>query len=346
MRKNNVPILFAIILIGCVMPPQTTSVPTLIQSSSTFVAITPFASQNPPLTSTVIPTRTLMPLIATLGAAMARCQGDVYNEYTYYRYNENGLSPDKRWTAVVCADNEIYTKISDESSNLVWKLPALDTEDVNPGPEWFLEPYHWSADGYYLYLVPSCLCSIDSPSLRFKDGFGLYRLTLADGQLDTWFEPSDSGYAFSFSPDSRLFVFGDTENRQQIYLRNLISGTETILTFKEKYDSVGRFLWANDISELIIVAGVSGWTYFENDFSLFLYELHSDTLTLLIDNDERRLIPYRPPQFDEAGFKQSWISKDILLLSESYSDSVWELNIRTGELFLYPNLVTTFTPSP
>lgn len=277
---------------------------------------------------------------------MATCQGDVYNKYTHYRYNENGLSPDKRWIAVVCTDNEIYARASDESSNLVWKLPALDTDDLNPGPELHLEPYHWSVDGRYLYLVPSCLCSIDGPALRFKDGCGLFRLNLANGQLYTWFEPSVFGYAFSFSPNDHLFVYGDTENRQQIHLRNLISETGTTLTFKEIYDSVGRFLWANDSSELIIVAGENGWIYFENGFSLFLYELHGNTLTLLIDNDERKFTPYQQPQFDEAGLKQPWISEDILLLSESYSDSVWELNIRTGELSLYPNLVTTFTPSP
>jgi hypothetical protein len=243
---------------------------------------------------------------------------------------------------VVCTDNEIYTKVSDVNSDLVWELPTLDADDS----EWYLEPYHWSVDGHYLYLVPSCLCSIDSPALRFKDGYGLFRLNLANGQLDTWFEPSVFGYAFSFSPDDHLFVFVDAENGQQIHLRNLISETETILIFEEKYDSVGRFLWAIDSSELIIVAGVSGWVYFENGFSLFLYKLNSNTSTLLIDNDERKFTPYQRPQFDEAGFKHPWVSKDILLLSESYSDSIWKLNIHTGELSLYTNLVATFTPGP
>ncbi len=300
------------------------------------------SSTTPSFTPTTRPTPTFEPAQATVEAAIDSCDGRSLQKYVRARE----LSSGGEWIAVVCGDNGIYTKVSYQRSEIVWNLPALDLDESILGPEWFLEPYRWSNDGRYLYLMPSVLGFSDCPSCFPIDGFGLFRMNLLTGKLETWFEPTHEGYNFSFSPDERFFVYSDPDDLHVVRIRNQDSGKESALRFKEKYVDFGRFVWTTESSELLIVTGMGGYQLLSlnSGYSLLLYDLRDGSLKILIDNDPRQLIPASKDY--SARPNGPWLSNEVLLLVESRSDATWMLNIRTGKLLPYVNPVASPTRIP
>lgn len=251
------------------------------------------------------------------------------------------LSPDGRWTAVVCQDNGNYTRVSQMAGSTVWDLPVIDTGDTFPGADWYLQPYHWADDGHFLYLAPRSYAEIDCIGCTRIDAFGLYRLSLSTGRLETWFSPDINGYSFAFSPGDRYFVYADASDPHLVVIRDLSRQNPRYIKFDAKYEWAGAFAWSTDSSELVIVARIN-----EESYSLFLYRLEDRSLKILVQDDPRPLYP--PTGYDyEIRLGSPWISEDLLILGDPiFGGKAWTLNLRTGVLLPYVNPSPTSTHTP
>lgn len=186
MKRLSILFMAVGILVSCTIKSKDQSTP-----ASTSIAVlspTPPATVSISLSSTLTltpkPTQTLtlQPVRATVEAVIGSCAGEKSSDYIRYPY---AYSNNDQWTAVVCQDNGIYTKVFRIDGTRLWNALALDIDATISGPEWFLYPYLWAKDGRYLYLAPRILGSIDCLNCFPVNGFGLYRLNLSNGNLET-----------------------------------------------------------------------------------------------------------------------------------------------------------------
>ncbi len=334
MKRVYFIVLFIICLTGCATPTHATSSSAYPSETPTLMVenITPSRTPKPILTFTS--TLTPNPRISIRDASLEACDGIYRNNSSLNRI----LSPNGQWTAVVCRDDGIYTKISRIDNNVVWKLPVTNIDSM----DWYLYPYHWSNDEKFLYLSSNVNASMDCPECFYIEGFDLYRLNLLTGNLEALI----SGNNFSISPDEKYLAFVDSDNSQIVSIRDLLSGQEIKLNFKEKYTDLGRFVWTKDSSELLILAGVVGWRENTAGYSLLLYNLRSNSVITLIDNDLRQLSPASGYVYEER-IGSPWLSTDLLLLGDPLlGGDAWTVNIRTGEITSYATPVVTPTYNP
>jgi len=235
------------------MPVSTLIVPAISTKPATAISRslmnTPTSSSDPQTALTKTITSTPNSINLTQEASVSSCAATERSWYT--KYLSASYFTGQLWNAVICSDNGIYTKIWSESLGLNWTLPAVGDDFSGDELVWYWSPNRWSDDGMFLYLEPACLCSIDSPWLIYSNGYGLSRLNLNTGSLDVWLKPDDTGYSFQFSQDGSLFAFLHPELSDVIKIRNLITGGEQSLAFKEKY-AILEFRWSSDNSRLII----------------------------------------------------------------------------------------------
>jgi Tol biopolymer transport system component len=153
----------------------------------------------------------------------------------------------------------------------------------------------------------------------FVDGFGLYRLDLGSGEIS---EIEKYSAAVSFSSDGRYLArFKPEENA--IIVDNLETGKFS--SFAIEFDVAGRFSWSPDESNLVFSAAHKDWPWHYSDkgFAVYLIDLHSLTLKLLV---------YQPPYYFTV---DRWISDNEVLLVDDSMKSEGEyfiLNVTTHEL--------------
>lgn len=307
------------------VPPKFSTV-TIASSSTPLIAPTVALTSSP--TSTKIVTSTADPILLTQEAVVSSCasaERTWYSKHLPFAFYTNEL-----WGAVVCSDNGVYTKVSNSSLDKTWIVPSLDGDLSTPEPNWFWVPYLWSDDGKYLYLQARCLCFIDSPWLIYSSGFGLSRLNLETGQADIWLKPNDSFYSFELTQDGELFAFSPPDSSHVIKIRDLISGEEQSLSFKEKY-SILEYRWTPDKSRLVIFTEEYGSDQNQNGFSVFVYNISSKILRKLVDkNNFNNSFPTE--EHIEPRVYISELSNDMLLLLDKYQENNFQLDIQTGEL--------------
>ncbi len=328
MKKLLSLILVVLLISGCATEAQNIK-PTV----STYLTITPSPSKTktpfPTFIDTQIATLTSNPVFLTQEAVVATCVAPERKWFTKYlstTYYTHG-----NWEAIVCSDNGAYTRVWNSFLDISWALSSYSNVSEVNEIEWYWEPYLWSLDGRYLYLTAECLCSIDSPWLLYASGFGLSRLDLGTGQLSVWLIPSASPwYTFAFTEDSNYFAFSPNELPNTIKIRELESGGEQNLSFKQKY-SILQYRFTPDTSRLIVFSkereGVQG----KNGFSVFVYHTHTGMLRKVMDAEKlSSILPIE--EYIEPRIFISELSDDVLYLSDIYGDYSFELNIRTGEL--------------
>ena len=302
--------------------------PLPVNTISNKLLITPTISNTPHPVPAKTLTSTPDPVYLTEEAAVSSCtpkERSWYSKHLSATYFVNG-----KWGVVVCSDNGIYTKVANETLNVVWEIPATYDSSNNSEPSWYWLPFLWSSDGRYLYMKPVCLCFIDSPWLIYSSGYGLARLSLETGEFGVWLKPSDVGYSFEFSHDETFFAFSPPDLSDVIKIRNLISGYVQNLSFKEKY-IILEYRWTSDNSRLIIFTEEHENNPSESGFSVFVYNVKNDVLKKLVDRDN---LNYSFPTENDS-FPRMYISDltdDILTLSQIFDENTFQVNIRTGEL--------------
>jgi hypothetical protein len=352
MKNLIIVALLILILASCSMKPQEnglqpTFTPIVHPASSTptnptatIQLKTPPPSLTPRSPITIESTKTLDSAYATRESVLDSCRGGAENRLD--KFSTQPYSSNNQWSAFICQDNGIYTRISNLNLGITWNVPPLDRDSSISGPEWFWEPYLWSDNGLYLYLRPKFLGYIDSPWLIYSNGFGLSRLDLETGQLTIWLGPSFDGYSFAFNQVETLFAFSPADFPDMIIIRDLVAGAEQNLSFKEKY-SILEYRWTPDNSRLVIFTEERGNNQSESGFSIFVYSFRSEVLRKIVDKN--RLNSSFSEEFDEPRIYMSELTNDILTLLDMYQENNFQVNIRTGELIQATNLVTA-TPTP
>ena len=176
----------------------------------------------------------------------------------------------------------------------------------------------------------------------YGSGFGLSRFDLHSGQLSVWLKPSDYlWYSYAFSDDIRLFAFTPPDLSRRITIRDLISGKESFIDFKEKY-SVLEFRWTPDSSRLVIFTEEYANNPLENGFSVFVYSLRNDALIKLVDKNN---LNFTFPTEDhiEPSMTISDLTNDTLELSDIYDQNKYQINIRSGDIV---TILEASTPVP
>src|SRR5512139_3224144 len=190
MKKTLLLFLASILMAGCT---ARATEPVLPASNTPFATATERPRPTPtlPPTSTQEPTQTPDPVLATQQAALDSCRGNSQDNID--PYIDRGYSATRFWKATVCQDDGIYTKIERLAKEKVYKVPALDTDVQTAGPDWVWEPYIWSVDGEYLYLIPAYLGSIDNAGTAHLSGYGLTQLELSSGARNVLLKPRAEG---------------------------------------------------------------------------------------------------------------------------------------------------------
>ena len=333
--KRGKVILLAVVLFvfvaGCaeikteqpVSPTASVTLPPVLRWPNTITPKPPYPTwTSPPTWTPRPPTATLPPLEATVYTAMNNCGG-------YYSDFSKIISPDKQWFVMMC-EREGYTKVTRFDNTRDWHIPANDN-GVDENGEAFNKTYYkfyrWPADGRHVYLT-RYFCCVDGPELRFIEGFGLYRFNLQTGSFDAEYDYN----SYLLSPSEEYIAFVEKKNAFVVYVRNLHSLEQDVLSLKGNYRNVGIFAWSPHEEFLVFVAGIGDW--YEGGaggFSVFSYDIRTRQLKLLIDEDPRFLFPAGPDMVQNA-----WLDEETIILAQNFDDQkYWTLNVRTGELVPY-----------
>lgn len=341
MNKVAFGILIVLLVTSCSSELQNIATPsTTIFSHPTLPRV---PSSEPASTSTIVVsfpsatkalTLTPNPILLTQKAVVSSCAASERSWYT--KHLSGTYFTNEQWEAVVCSDDGIYTKIWNTPLGLTWKVPLLTNDrvyenDVHIEEQWYWVPYLWSENGIYLYMKPVCLCFIDSPWLIYSSGFGLSRLDLSAGQFDIWFKPSGiTSYSFAFTEDGNIFAFSPEQLPEMIKIRDLESGNEQLLGFKDKY-SILEYRFTPDNSRLVIFTEEYESDSSKSGFSVFVYYLKTEILKKLLDKNNLNFSLPTETHIEPRIFI-SEVTNDLLTLNDVWDENDFQLNLWTGEL--------------
>jgi hypothetical protein len=326
MKNTFLLILASIFLTACSAQATEPVVPVINTQVATITKI-PRSTATLKPTFTPLPTQTPDPILATREAALDSCRGNSQDNID--KYIDQAFSATRFWSATVCQDDGIYTKVTRLGKDKVYKIPALDTDAQTPGPDWVWEPYIWSVDGDYLYLTPSYIGSIESPETRYSNGFGLIQLDLSTGDRNTLLKPRTEGYNFSLSEDGRLYAFLSDVPRT-IVIRDVKTKEEHQISFKERY-SIQEMRWTPDGARLIILTGESAEDPAQGGYSIFEYSLEREDLVKLVDKNNLSSL-YSADPAAESRIYISSLSNETLSLADKLQEGYFDVQLETGEV--------------
>jgi hypothetical protein len=334
MKKTLLLILASILLAGCssqAAEPVVPEVRTPVSTATRRPVPTPTLSP----TSTLEPTNTPDPIVVTRQAALDTCRGN--GQENIDQYITRAYSATRFWSATVCQDDGIYTRVVELGKDKVFKVPAPDTDATTPGPDWVWEPYLWSVEGDYLYLTPSRLGSIDSPGMTNLSGFGLNQLDLSSGARNVLLRPREEGYIFSLSEDGRLFAYL-TDIPRTISILDLKTKEKQKLSLDKEYNILD-IRWTPEGARLLILTEESSIDPTRSGFTIFEYSLEGKDLTKLVDKNNLGSL-YTVDKFDEPRLFISGLTNDVLSLSDRLGEAYFEVNLQSGEVIQTNNLGT------
>jgi hypothetical protein len=333
--KNTLLILLAsILLVGCTAQATGTVVPEISSQSATATE-KPRPTLTLPPTSTQEPTQTPNPVVVTQQAALDSCRGN--SQDSIDQYVTRGYSATRFWSATVCQDDGIYTKVTELGKDKTFKVQAVDTDAKTSGPDWLWEPYLWSVDGDYLYLTPTYLGSVDGPAAIDSSGYGLMQLDLSNGERNVFLKPRAEGYTFTLSEDGRLFAYL-TDIPRTIQLLDVMTKETQRLRFDKEY-KILDMRWTPDGARLILLTEESGMNPTQSGFTIFEYSLEGKDLKKLVDKNNLNSL-YTADKFDEPGIFISGLTNELLSLSGKLQEGYFAVNLKTGEVIQTNDLGT------
>lgn len=317
---------------------STTAAENLIEPTQTATATPQSVTEKPSATAqpTEMPkaTRTPQPTYTPTPTEITVVPPDGCNfegEQVKFSY-----SPDEAWIASVCLNNNdvysfnesTYTKISRQDGKLSWYLPFGATIGNRYDKEHgFLYPFHWTHDGY-LFLTFNPV--YDGWYYKY-DGMALLRLDLKTGDVVESIHYSESGYDFTFSPRGDKLAYIQQQNPPlDLVIWDFVSGGVTGINLNKSNQFSGGLAWSGDQSQIAVTVVESGTTHEDDLFSLWLVDVETGGIRLLIPEG---LLYYQPMR---------WLSKDEILLwqhpRDGLEEAMWQININTGELVLFDDM--------
>jgi hypothetical protein len=242
-------------------------------------------------------------------------------------------SPDGNWVVVMCMDIDSSTGIYNRNNpSQAWRLnyKTIFGVDVPRGAPHFIYPWHWTADGQYVYLsiYPCCL---DGGCPEYLSGEALVRLDLLTGKVTQTLQPGEGGlkmYYFKISPDDTTLAYLRTWLPHPILnLENLISGEVQHIPLGDQYDEAGYIIWSPDKSHILLSARTGepcdNFTYY-----LVMLDLDDFEQTVLLESTSAEYAPIR------------WTEANQIIVYVNYDKGYITLDLTTGETSPY------LTPTP
>lgn len=292
-----------LILLGCIS--------TIVQQPTPTPVPSPTPTSIPsPVPIIAPPTPTLTPNLAVITAPLA----DTWSS----------LSPNGQWTAqgmmtvpFSAADNteQYHTRLEvvNPARAVTW---TLADQTLNYGLGYTTpRPFHWSADGRYLYFTN--LAVPDGCSL-FHNGSDLYRADLSTGQITEIVPPWV--WWVSLSADEKMVAFIRWNGQvAELVIQNLTTENKQQATFEKKYTQAGSIVWSPDGLSLALTlvtnpCDSSNWAQ-----AIARVDLTTPSPTLLIPDDKRLFRTVEWPEVDR-----------VILTDQA--GKLWTLEISSGKL--------------
>ena len=210
---------------------------------------------------------------------------------------------------------------------------SLEAERISKNSSLYLFPsYHpigSSIDGWYPYIP-----------FRYRTGF--YRLDLQTGDFGAILNPnsfSGSDYSYALSPNEKYLIFSNRQEKNVFYLRDMITSIDKEFQLDIDIENIGDFVWTPDGANVVFVAGYKGWADNKAGTSLYIFNLQTSQINVLLDKDQQQRMPYPYES------KEYWLRENILnLVSAQYNGYwvEWAFNIDTHNIDFAP----TQTPRP
>jgi hypothetical protein len=206
---------------------------------------------------------------------------------------------------------------------MIWVLDETTLPDVRLGQLW---NYRAANDNSALFFGLDPRQSETMIIDRFPPSYGLYKLNLADGAIETILEPhiDSSGHVsngyFALSPDKAQIVYSWWDE-PAIVFRDIGTHQEQIVSLPDTYKVAGPFAWAPNGKSVIFTMWSNVWEY-PTEFQVARLDIDSKSIhSLYSDSEENRFfVPYE------------WVQEDLVFLHDRKSGKLWQINPLTGEL--------------
>lgn len=231
------------------------------------------------------------------------------------------LSPNSDWGAVFCFE---FTKIFRLNGTQEWVISTnklvLPNEFLR-GDNLFVSD--WSEDGQYVYIRLFACCVDGGPGGMALYDQALYQMNLITGDLSVLLPPIDAFYSFEISPNTQFVSYVKPNQLDKVFVRNLETNEDISLKLDKEYEKVGSFVWSSDSDSAYFAGQSKDWDKGLGGFSLFFLNVKKNSISILLDNDARLLIPTK------------WLEQDVLLLWSPKiveNNQYWAYNVKTKEI--------------
>jgi hypothetical protein len=233
------------------------------------------------------------------------------------------ITDDGNWEISVLLGYESTIQVASVGGKIKWVLDEKTLPDILLGQLW---NYKTSNDRNSLFFGLNSYQSETIILHRWPPSYGLYKLDLTDGKVETILKPHiDSsshvtyGY-FALSPDESQMIYSWWDE-PSIIIRNVATLEEQIVSLPENYQVAGPFVWSPNGKFIIFTMWSNVWDY-PTDFQVARLGLDDRAIhSLYSDNEENRFF-----------IPTEWVKEDLVYFVDRRTNEQWQINPFTGQL--------------
>jgi hypothetical protein len=232
------------------------------------------------------------------------------------------ITEDGKWEISVSFGYDSTIQVRSVDGKIKWVLDETTLPDILFGQLW---NYKTSNDGKSLYFGLSSYQYETIVLHRWPPNYGLYKLDLTDGKVETILKPhiDSSGHVvygyFALSPNESQIIYSWWDE-PQIAVRNIATLEEETIFLPDNYKITGPFVWSPNGKSVIFTMWSNAWEY-PTDFQVARLDIDDKSLhSLYSDNEENRFF-----------IPTEWIEDDLVYLLNRRTEP-WQINPITGQL--------------
>lgn len=235
----------------------------------------------------------------------------------------NAITADGKWEISRLLGYDSTIQVRSVDGKTIWVLDETTLPDVQFGQLW---NYKTSNDNSALYFGLDPRQSETIITHRWPPTYGLYKLNLADGAIETILEPhiDSSGFVsngyLALSPDELQIVYSWWDE-PAIVVRDRATLEEQLISLPDDYKIAGPFIWSPNGKSVIFTMWSTVWDY-PTEFQIARLDIDEKSIhSLFSDNEENRF--WVPTE---------WVQEDLVCLEDRQSSELWNINPFTGLL--------------
>ena len=233
------------------------------------------------------------------------------------------ITEDGKWEISLLLGPESTLQVTSVDGKIKWILDRTTLPDISLGQLW---NYKTANDGNSLYFALGSYYSETIVSNRYPPNYGLFKLNLANGEVETILKPhiDSSGYAscgyFALSPDELQIIYSWWD-APTIIVRNLATLDEQVISLPDNYKIAGAFVWSPNGKYVLFTMWDDIWDY-PTDFEVTRLDLDDKSIqSLYLGNEENSF--FVPTE---------WAEEDLVYLVDHRTNEPWQINPFTGQL--------------